>query len=79
MSKKSYLDLLIREFFKGKVKDDKTEIHTISNAHKNQKLVTSWIADVDEIHKKWVAPSVFYTKKMPDIDNLMQVWDNDFE
>lgn len=35
MSKRSYLDLMIREFFKGKIRDDKKEIHTISNAHKN--------------------------------------------
>jgi intraflagellar transport protein 46 len=79
MSKKSYLDLLIREFYKGKIKEEKSEIHTISNSHKNPKLVSGWIADVEEIHKKRVAPSVFYTKKMPDIDNLMQMWDSDFE
>ena len=46
MSKKSYLDLLIREFYKGKVKDEKAEVHTISNSHKNPKLVSGWIADV---------------------------------
>lgn len=51
MSKRSYLDLMIREFFKGKVRDDKREIHTISNAHKNQKIVNGWINDVIEIHK----------------------------
>ena len=79
MSKKSYLDLMIREFFKGKIKNDKKEIHTISNAHKNPKLVQGWINDVSEIHRQRIAPSVFYSKKMPDIDNLMQPWESEIE
>ena len=79
LSKSSYLDLMIREFFKGKVKNDQREIHSIPNAHKNQKQVSGWISDVEEIHKRRVAPTVFYTKKMPEIDSLMQVWDPEFE
>ena len=59
-SKKSYLDLLIKEFFKGKVKQDTKEIHSISNVHKNPKQIQSWIQDVEDIQKKKVAPSVFY-------------------
>ena len=79
MSKKSYLDLMIREFFKGKIREDKREIHTVSNAHKNSKLVQRWITDVAEVHKQRIPPSVFYSKKMPEIDNLMQSWDSEME
>lgn len=79
MSKKSYLDLLIKEFYKGKAKDDKKEVHTVSNAHKNPKELHAWVKDVETVHKGKVAPTVFYTKKMPDIDTLMQTWDADFE
>lgn len=70
---------MIREFFKGKVKDDVREIHSINNAHKNPKQLNGWIADVEEIHKHRVAPTVFYSKKMPEIDSLMQVWEPEFE
>ncbi len=31
MSKKSYLDLLIKEFYKGKVKDHKRIVHALEN------------------------------------------------
>lgn len=31
MSKKSYLDLLIKEFYKGKVRDRNKEIHSLCN------------------------------------------------
>lgn len=79
LSKRSYLDLLIREFFKGRVKEDQKEIHSIANSHKNPKQVLGWVADVEEIHKRRVPPSVFYSKKMPEIDTLMQAWDPDFE
>lgn len=79
MSKKSYLDLLIKEFYKGKAKADKKEVHTVSNAHKNPKELHAWVKDVETVHKGKVAPTVFYNKKMPDIDALMQTWDSDFE
>lgn len=79
MSKKSYLDLLIKEFYKGKGKDDKKEVHAVSNAHKNPKELTAWVKDVETVQKGKVAPTVFYSKKMPDIDMLMQMWDSDFE
>lgn len=79
LSKSSYLDLVIREFFKGKVRDAPREIHSVANAHKNPKQVTGWIADVEELHKRRVAPTVFYSRKMPDVDTLMQVWEPEFE
>lgn len=79
LSKNSYLDLMIREFFKGKVRDEQREVHSIGNAHRNQKQVSGWIADVEEIHKRRVAPTVFYSRKMPEIDTLMQVWEPELE
>ncbi len=79
MSKKSYLDLLIKEFYKGKVKVTNKEIHALKNVHKNPKQVSGWIKDVETVQNKKVAPSVFYSKKMPEIDNLMQMWEPGFE
>ena len=73
-SKKSYLDLLIRQFYKGKRKNHNQSIHSIENAHKKQKEVAGWVADVEQVQKKKQAPSVFYSNKMPEIDHLMQVY-----
>lgn len=70
---------MIREFFKGKIRDEQREVHSIPNAHKNPKQVNGWVSDVEEIHKRRVAPTVFYTKKMPEIDSLMQIWEPEFE
>ena len=43
MSKRSYLDLLIKEFYKGKRVKGEKEVHSIPNAHKNEKLVKGLI------------------------------------
>lgn len=73
-SKRSYLDLLIRQFYKGRRKDHHQNIHMIQNAHKKQKEVAGWISDVEQVQRKKQAPSVFYSNKMPEIDQLMQVF-----
>ena len=71
-SKRSYLDLLIKQFYKGKRKQHDSKIYKIENAHKKSKEVLGWVNDVEELQKKKQAPSVFYSRKMPDIDSLMQ-------
>lgn len=38
-----------------------------------------WINSVADIHKTKQPPSVSYTKSMPDIDSLMQVWPPEVE
>lgn len=73
-SKRSYLDLLIKQFYKGKRKDHHQHIHSIENAHKKQKEVAGWVSDVEQVQKKKQAPSVFYSNKMPEIDQLMQLF-----
>lgn len=39
----------------------------------------AWINSVAEIHKNKQPPDVSYSKAMPDINNLMQVWPPQFE
>ncbi len=57
-----------------KKKNGKNQVvHSIENAEKNPKEIIGWINDVAEIQKNKQAPTVSYTKSMPDIDNLMQV------
>lgn len=76
-SKKSYLDLMIKQFYKGKRKLDQKHIHSISNAHKKPKEILSWIHDVEQLQKQKQPPNVFYSNKMPEVDTLMQNFDDD--
>ncbi|XP_047033613.1 intraflagellar transport protein 46 homolog [Helicoverpa zea] len=51
----------------------------IENAEKNSKAIERWIKDVSELHLSKPAPTVAYTSKMPDIDNLMEEWPESME
>ncbi|KAJ3269066.1 Intraflagellar transport protein 46 [Terramyces sp. JEL0728] len=41
--------------------------------------IDNWIKNIAELHNKKPLPSVTYTRRMPDIETLMQVWPQDFE
>ena len=55
------------------------KIHAIDEAEKNPKQIVAWIESVAEIHKNKQPPSVSYSKTMPDINSLMQVWPQEVE
>jgi len=77
-TKKSEMDYIIREFYMG----DKTEVskvHSIENAHKQPKEIISWIQTVEKMQDRKSAPSVIYSKKMPEMDTLLEAWDPEFE
>lgn len=63
----------------GKLPKRDIKVHSVANAHKNVKEIQTWIDNVDRIQKNRFAPSVVYTHKMPEIDDLMQAWDPEFE
>lgn len=54
-------------------------MHSIESAEKNPKQIVQWINSVGDIHKTKQPPSVSYSKPMPDIDSLMQVWPQEVE
>jgi intraflagellar transport protein 46 len=56
-----------------------TKVHSIESAEKNPKQIMQWINSVGDIHKNKQPPSVSYSKPMPDIDSLMQVWPQEVE
>ena len=56
-----------------------TKVHAIESAEKNPKQITQWINSVADIQKGKQPPSVGYSKGMPDIDSLMQVWPAEVE
>ncbi|CAG9789499.1 unnamed protein product [Diatraea saccharalis] len=51
----------------------------VENAEKNSKAIERWIKDVSELHLSKPPPTVMYTSKMPDIDNLMEEWPETME
>lgn len=70
--KQSYLDLLFKEFYKGKTKIHQREIHSLRNASANKKAIQSWIRDVGSLQSQKKSPAVLFFRPMPDIDSLMQ-------
>lgn len=54
-------------------------VRSIENADKNPKKISSWISSIGEVHRSKPPPSVNYSKAMPDIDTLMDVWHPDIE
>ena len=56
---------------KNVVRPTLTSVDSIENAEKKSKDVTRWINNVQELHKSRPAPTVNYTKQMPDFDQLM--------
>ncbi|XP_073987630.1 intraflagellar transport 46 isoform X2 [Rhodnius prolixus] len=54
-------------------------VKKLHNAEKNPKAIDKWIHDIGELHKSKPAPTMEYSRPMPDIDTLMQEWPPDFE
>lgn len=54
-------------------------VGSIENADKHGKKITTWIQKIEELHRKKPPPHVHYSKTMPDIEQLMQVWPPGFE
>lgn len=54
-------------------------VRSIENADKNPKQIQNWVDKISELHKQKMAPNVAYTKQMPDIESLMQIWPEGME
>jgi len=55
------------------------DVHSIENAAQNTKEIQNWITRIEDLARSKPAPSVQYSRKMPDIEQLMQVWPVEFE
>lgn len=71
------LDLQLRSLSKHNLQP--MSVNGIECAEKNPKEVKNWIDRIQELHRNKPAPTVQYSRKMPDIENLMQVWPAEFE
>ena len=73
-SDKAKVELVIANLRKDYSGGKYSKVHSIENAEKNPKQIVSWIDSVGDVHKNKQPPTVSYSKAMPDIDSLMQVW-----
>ncbi|KDO32418.1 hypothetical protein SPRG_02895 [Saprolegnia parasitica CBS 223.65] len=71
------LDLQLRATSKKKHGD--IVVRSIENAEKNVKEIDRWIKSIGDLHRTKPPPQVHYSKSMPDIETLMQVWPDEFE
>ena len=65
--------------YKLKLKSTNYNIKSIDEAEKNPKKIQTWIDQLSILHKENVSSSVNYSKPMPNIENLMQIWPEKFE
>ena len=72
------LDLQLRALSK-KSGLDPVAVRALENADKNPKEVLKWVASIAELRRAAPPPSVRYSKPMPEVDALMQVWPEEFE
>merc|ERR1719482_631877 len=54
-------------------------VRAVEHAEKDPKAITGWINSITDLHRHKPAPSVRYSKPMPDIEALMQIWPPNFE
>ena len=63
----------------SKVSGGPLTVGKIEKAHENPHLVDAWIKSVEELHRHKPPPQIHYSKSMPEIEPLMQVWPREFE
>lgn len=74
----SILDLQLRQLSKNQDLEP-MEVRSIENAEKCPKEIENWVKRIDELNRSKPAPIVQYSRRMPDIEQLMQVWPAEFE
>jgi len=72
------LDLQLRSLSKNQDLQP-MEVRSIENAEKCPKEIENWVKRIDDLNRSKPAPTVQYSRRMPDIEQLMQVWPAEFE
>ncbi|KAG4090331.1 hypothetical protein H8356DRAFT_1352538 [Neocallimastix lanati (nom. inval.)] len=76
----SVLDLHLRAITKSTV-DTELKVRSLNSEDikEDPKLIDTWTSNIDELHESKPRPNVIYTRRMPDIEDLMQVWPSEIE
>lgn len=72
------LDLQLRAATK-QAKLQPMTIRSIEGADKYPNKVTAWINNIEKVHRSKPPPHLQYTRPMPDIDQIMEVWPSEME
>lgn len=51
----------------------------IENPQKNRKALMSWLESIEEVHRNRPPPTFIYSSKMPELEQLMEPWPEEFE
>ena len=51
----------------------------IEDVQKNRKALDSWLESIEEIHRNRPPPKLIYSSPMPELEDLMEPWDETFE
>jgi intraflagellar transport protein 46 len=54
-------------------------VRSIEHAEKYPNKIEKWIQDIKDLHRSKPPPQVVYKKSMPDIEQLMEIWPEEFE
>eukprot|EP00658_Telonema_sp_P-2_P084494 TRINITY_DN9389_c0_g4_i3.p1 TRINITY_DN9389_c0_g4~~TRINITY_DN9389_c0_g4_i3.p1 ORF type:complete len:142 (-),score=34.79 TRINITY_DN9389_c0_g4_i3:338-763(-) len=54
-------------------------VASIENAQSNPAAIKKWVESVEELHRNKPPTGMTFSKTMPDIEALMQVWPQQFE
>ncbi|CAH8479021.1 unnamed protein product [Schistosoma rodhaini] len=54
-------------------------VKSLENAEKQTKVIENWIKSITDLYRAKPAPTVHYTRNMPEISELMAVWPTSFE
>ncbi|CAH8450029.1 unnamed protein product [Schistosoma turkestanicum] len=72
------LDLQLRALSK-QIAMKQVTVRSLENAEQNTKVIENWIKSITDLHRAKPAPTVHYTRNMPEISELMAVWPSSFE
>lgn len=77
-SNPSILELHLRSLSKNQDLQP-MEVRCIQEAEKKPQDIENWVKRIEDLNRSKPAPTVQYTRRMPDIEQLMQVWMSEFE
>lgn len=72
------LELQLRAMSK-KLQYGDVVVRSIENASKNPVAIDKWIQSIADLHRSKPPPQVHYRRNMPEIEELMNVWPEEFE
>lgn len=72
------LELQLRAMSK-KIQYGDVVVRSIEDATKNPASIDKWIQSISDLHRSKPPPQVNYKRNMPDIEQLMEAWSEEFE